>query len=334
MNVINGAQLASTQVYHDSNSLSALKAKGKDNNPEAIREAAKQFESIFMGMMLKSMRDANAAIVDEPMFDSASMGTYKEMYDEQLTLHLTGTGSGLGLTDILVQQLSGIPTPSSKSTASEATSFNPTRVNRALSSITPLAIDDKDRQKIEKNTNVSKSAVADTDTERGIDFSSPNAFVHSLWPYAEKAAKALNLDPKILIAQAALETGWGRYVMRPEQGTSSKNLFGIKTSKDWQGSTTNINSVELVSGTLQKQSSEFRTYDSYDESFSDYADFISNKSRYQKAVSVAEKPENYVNELQTAGYATDPDYAKKINDIFNSKTLNNAVAAINVNSDY
>ena len=334
MNVLNEAQLASTRVYHDLNSLAALKAKGKDNNPEAIREAAKQFESIFMGMMLKSMRDANAAIIDEPMFESASMGMYQDMYDEQLTLHLTGSGSGLGLTDILVQQLSGASSQSTTKNNQETTKFDPLRVSRAVSTMpvlkdsTSLVIDNKE---LSIQTDTIKNS---ENSQRGIDFSSPNAFVKSLWPYAEKAAEALNLDPRLLISQAALETGWGQFVMKTKEGDSSKNLFGIKSSKTWQGATTNIQSVELVSGTLKKQNSEFRAYESYADSFADYANFITSKGRYQKAISVAETPENYVQELQIAGYATDPEYANKINDIFNSNRLNNAVTAINTNADY
>ncbi|MFT5452516.1 MAG: flagellar protein FlgJ [Enterobacterales bacterium] len=339
-------QFETSRVFHDFNSLNALKEK--DNNPETIREAAKQFESIFMGMMLKSMRDANAAIVDEPLLDSAQLGMYQDMYDEQLTLHL-GSTSGLGLTDILVQQLTGGQGSESKEKV-EDKEFNPRRATRA-NYLTPVKADNSDilsviqasqAQSTEKNINNKvenianqvkqiNSAVQSTElnkSERGLDFSSPTTFVSSLWPYAQTAAEALQLDPKMLIAQAALETGWGKHVMRTEQGSSSKNLFGIKASQSWEGQRTEVNTLEVEDGAFKRQKAEFRTYESYADSFNDYAEFISERPRYQQAVAVVSQPENYTKELQKAGYATDPNYAKKINDIYNSPTINNALTTL------
>ena len=355
-------QFADTRVYHDLNSLANLKAKGKDNNPEAIREAAKQFESIFVGMMLKSMRDANAAIIGEPMLDSSQLNMYQNMHDEQLTLHLTGSGSagsgsGLGLTDILVDQLSGISSTTKDGNRITSKEFNPRRVTRAqnikdidnndqllTSLLKPKQLSEPNKiiatngdlevkapllSATENNVIAPSSLIkAIEDDERGLDFSSPSAFVESLWPYAEKAAQALGLDPRVLISQAALETGWGKHVMRTEQGSSSKNLFGIKASKNWSGPKTQVQSLEVEAGTIKKKASEFRAYDSYADSFNDYTQFISNKSRYQKAMQVTHEPDKYVNELQNAGYATDPNYAKKISDIFNSSILKNALKSV------
>ena len=335
------AQFETAQIYHDANSLSELKRKGKDDSPEAIREAAKQFESIFMGMMLKSMRDANDAIIDEPMLNSASLGMYQDMYDEQLTLSLTSTKSGLGLTDILVEQLSGI----------KGSSNHPEKVTTAISA------SDRSSSHLIKDSMVSvpsqqkfnKDPVQQVDTyssaieqkniipnqlineplketeERGLDFTSPAAFVQSLWPYAKRAAQSLQLDPKVLIAQAALETGWGQHVMRTEQGASSKNLFGIKANNSWAGSRTQVTTLELDGDSLKKKRAEFRAYESYADSFTDYAQFVNEKPRYQKAREVSANPQQYAEELQAAGYATDPDYANKIGSIYHSPTLNNAL---------
>ncbi|MFT5520443.1 MAG: flagellar protein FlgJ [Enterobacterales bacterium] len=343
-------QFDTSRLFHDFNSLNALKEK-KDS-PETIREAAKQFESIFMGMMLKSMREANAAIVDEPLLDSAQLGMYQDMYDEQLTLHL-GSTSGLGLTDILVQQLGGVQSSESKDKVADK-EFNPRRATRA-NYLTPVKADNSDilaviqasqaqpkvkdiasnitsnAEDISKQVtqvNSAEQLAESNNSERGLDFSSPTSFVSSLWPYAQKAAEVLQLDPKMLIAQAALETGWGKHVMRTEQGSSSKNLFGIKASQSWQGQRTEINTLEVEDGAFKRQKAEFRTYESYADSFKDYVNFISDKPRYQKAVDVASKPENYTKELQDAGYATDPNYANKINDIYNSPTINNALTAL------
>jgi flagellar protein FlgJ len=340
-------QFDTTRVFHDFNSLNALKEK--ENNPETIREAAKQFESIFMGMMLKSMREANAAIVDEPLLDSAQLGMYQDMYDEQLTLHL-GSTSGLGLTDILVQQLTGGQGTEPKEKVAD-TEFNPRRATRAnyQTAVTANSSDilavihasqaqpttneitiktDAASKQIEQITNPTEQISNSNKNERGLDFSSPTSFVNSLWPYAQKAAEALQLDPKMLIAQAALETGWGKHVMRTEQGNSSKNLFGIKASQSWDGQRTEINTLEVEDGAFKQRKAEFRTYESYAESFNDYVEFISEKPRYQKAVDVVSQPENYTKELQNAGYATDPNYANKINKIYNSPTINSALTAL------
>lgn len=313
-------QFAASRVYHDANSLAQLKFKGKDNNPEAIKEAAKQFESIFIGMMLKSMRDANAALIEEPLLDSSALDLYRDMHDEQLSVQLGSSNSGLGLADILVQQLTG---KTSVATRGMKISEYPLMPQKVATQTTKPAVKETDNKQVTaiQQPLASKSA----DDERGLDFSSPVAFVKSLWPYAQKAANLLKLDPKILIAQAALETGWGKFVIRTEQGTSSKNMFGIKATESWQGPRTQVNTLEVEAGVMNMQKAAFRTYDSYADSFTDYAQFISGKERYQKAINAATRPESYMEELQAAGYATDPEYANKIANIYNSSTLNNAL---------
>ena len=341
------AQFETARVYHDFNSLGQLKNKGKDDNPAAIREAARQFESIFMRMMLKSMRDANTAIIDEPLFGSSQMDLYKDMHDDQLSLHLSSTKSGLGLTDILVQQLTGNPASSSTKNNIQ-TSFNPQNVPKTASAVTYkepnvekhiLARLDAEKVTTEETTEklfVNKlmkvaehQPTADvTSDERGIDFSTPVAFVQSLWAHAEQAAKNLQVDPKVLIAQAALETGWGKFVMRTAEGASSKNLFGIKSSSDWQGEKTQVTTLELEGGALSKKKAEFRAYSTYADSFADYVEFIKGKTRYQKARDVSVEADNYARELQSAGYATDPNYADKIGRIYNSSLLSNAIKAV------
>ena len=160
---------------------------------------------------------------------------------------------------------------------------------------------------------------------KGIDFSSPAAFVSSLLPYAKQYAQKLKVDPKLLLAQAALETGWGKHVMRTVDGISSNNLFGIKADRSWQGDSTSVNTLEFENGQLQQIKAAFRSYDTHEESFKDYVEFLNNSSRYQKALDTTGDPKHYLNELQSAGYATDPNYADKIYQIYRSDTLNKAV---------
>ncbi|HBZ96135.1 MAG TPA: flagellar assembly peptidoglycan hydrolase FlgJ [Pseudomonas sp.] len=146
-------------------------------------------------------------------------------------------------------------------------------------------------------------------------FSSPQEFVATMLPMAEQAAKRIGIDPRYLVAQAALETGWGKSVMRNSDGSSSHNLFGIKASGNWEGDSARAITSEFRDGQFVKETAAFRSYDSYQDSFHDLVSLLQNNSRYQDAVKSADNPEQFVRELQKAGYATDPNYASKISQI-------------------
>ena len=146
-------------------------------------------------------------------------------------------------------------------------------------------------------------------------FADSDAFVETMLPMAEQAAKRIGIDPRYLVAQAALETGWGKSVMRNADGSSSHNLFGIKATGNWQGGEARAITSEFRNGAFVKETAAFRSYDSYQESFHDLVTLLQSNSRYQDAVSAADKPEQFVRELQKAGYATDPNYASKISQI-------------------
>lgn len=146
-------------------------------------------------------------------------------------------------------------------------------------------------------------------------FADSDAFVATMLPMAEQAAKRIGIDPCYLVAQAALETGWGKSVMRNADGTSSHNLFGIKASGNWQGGQARAITSEFRGGQFVKETAAFRSYDSYQDSFHDLVSLLQNNSRYQDALKAADKPEQFVRELQKAGYATDPNYASKISQI-------------------
>ncbi|MFJ4153809.1 flagellar assembly peptidoglycan hydrolase FlgJ [Pseudomonas sp. NPDC089752] len=146
-------------------------------------------------------------------------------------------------------------------------------------------------------------------------FADSDEFVATMLPMAEQAAKRIGIDPRYLVAQAALETGWGKSVMRNSDGSSSHNLFGIKASGNWQGDSARAITSEFRDGQFVKETAAFRSYDSYQDSFHDLVSLLQNNSRYQDAVKAADKPEQFVQELQKAGYATDPNYASKISQI-------------------
>lgn len=153
------------------------------------------------------------------------------------------------------------------------------------------------------------------------DFDSPAAFVQTLLPLAEEAAQALGVDPRVLVAQAALETGWGRSIIRDSQGNSSHNLFNIKAHNGWEGGSVTVQTLEYRDGLPQPEYAQFRAYDSLEEGFDDYVRFIQENPRYAQAREQAGDPQAYLQALQRAGYATDPEYAAKIERILGGSTL-------------
>ncbi len=143
-------------------------------------------------------------------------------------------------------------------------------------------------------------------------FTDSDAFVATMLPMAEQAARRIGVDPRYLVAQAALETGWGKSVMRNSDGSSSHNLFGIKATGSWQGEQARAITSEFRDGQFVKETAAFRSYDSYQDSFHDLVTLLQSNARYQGALDAADNPEQFARELQKAGYATDPGYAKKI----------------------
>ena len=159
-------------------------------------------------------------------------------------------------------------------------------------------------------------------------FDSSDDFVATMLPMAEQAARRIGIDPRYLVAQAALETGWGKSVMRASDGSSSHNLFGIKATGNWEGDSARAITSEFRDGQFVKETAAFRSYDSYQDSFHDLVSLLQNNSRYQEAVKSADNPEQFVRELQKAGYATDPNYASKISQIAKQMKSYESYAAI------
>ncbi len=291
--------------YTDFNSLAALKNEAKDKTPEAIKEVAKQFESVFIGMMMKSMRQAKLA---EGIFDSSQSDFYRDMYDQQLSVHLAGE-RGIGLADLIVKQLSP---------------------NQSVDVVKAQQIADYERQVLVRpsiksdDLDLPKETIGKIESKSiGLEkpIQSAEDFVSQLRPYAEAAAKKLGVDANILLSQAALETGWGKSVIKSSDGVSSHNLFNIKADSSWHGQQAKVSTLEFKDGIAKKEMAGFRSYASYQESFNDYVQFIKTNPRYANAIKVANNPEYYIHELQQAGYATDPGYADKVMRIYQSKTL-------------
>jgi len=145
-------------------------------------------------------------------------------------------------------------------------------------------------------------------------FGSPEEFIATMMPMAEKAARRLGVEPRYLVAQAALETGWGKSMIRQKDGSNSHNLFGIKAT-NWSGESAMARTTEYVNGRAVKQVEGFRAYASFEQSFDDFVSLLQNSDRYQSAVNAGGDSERFVRELQKAGYATDPQYARKVSQI-------------------
>lgn len=163
-------------------------------------------------------------------------------------------------------------------------------------------------------------------------FGSKDEFIAAMLPMAEKAAEKIGVDPRYLVAQAALETGWGKSIIRQQDGTSSHNLFGIKTHNTWEGDSARVLTTEFKGGKAVKEAASFRAYDSFEHSFNDFVSFLQGNGRYEKALASTDKPEQFARELQKAGYATDPQYARKIAQIARQMQTYQTVAAVSTPS--
>jgi flagellar protein FlgJ len=324
-----------SKLYSDLNSLQELKVQAKNDKPEALREVAKQFEQIFLSQMLKSMRDANESFSDpDSVFTGGDVRFYQDMLDQQMTLDMV-EGKGIGLTDVLVRQLSNqlqvaVGDDSQKGDKTNTDSENWLRraygngANLAASAVLGehqfnASKNDVALQKsIDELQKAKDELYAKTNENMPERFESAQEFVDNLMPLAQRVAKELGVDPKVLLAQAALETGWGKHMVRSGDGQNSFNLFNIKAGGSWQGDYKAANTLEFKNGLMTREVAKFRSYDSYESSFKDYVQFLKNSPRYQQAIESAADPEKYVQLLQKAGYATDPKYADKISSIFNS----------------
>jgi flagellar protein FlgJ len=299
-----------SDVYTDFQGLSELRARAGDNSEETLREAAGQFEALFIQMMLKSMRDAS---LGEGIMDSEHTKTYQSMFDRQISIDLS-KGSGLGLAELMVRQLSRSP-----QSAADSQPAPPTPGSRVSNPVKPI---EAPEAPVASPVNETPEQFPDWRPQ------TPEAFVRELWPHAQRAARQLGTEPEALIAQSALETGWGQHMIRGTDGRNSFNLFGIKADARWQGESVVTETLEFRDGLVRKERASFRAYQSPAESFNDYAEFIRSNPRYREALSTAGQGAAFSHALSRAGYATDPEYASKINRIMDSDRLRDALSGV------
>lgn len=303
--MLNAPATANASIYNDFSQFTKLKNEAKDKSPEAIKKVAQQFEALFLNNILKQMRSAKLA---DSIFDSDQSKTYNEMYDQQLAQHLAGK-PGVGLADLIVKQLSPKAANPQPQTLEDYLNNPVSLVRTPDGKIYPSGEFESDNEMAFKNG-------------RAAPIQSAVDFVKQVSPHAKQAARLLGVDPNALIAQAALESGWGHSVIKNADGSNSYNLFNIKADRSWRGKQTQVSALEFEGGVARKISSGFRSYSSYQESFNDYVHFIKNNPRYETALTKASNTAQYMRELQRAGYATDPDYANKVLHIYQSNALN------------
>jgi len=293
--------------YLDANSLNKITQLGKKDNQAALKEVAKQFEALFLKQMLKTMRDTNQIFAEDNPLNSQEMQFHQDMMDHQWVLNLA-SGKGIGLAEVFYRQMS------------------PESIKRQDPNLTlPLpgrgAVLPSGKGEVRSGAFVPTEDIQSGSHQK---INSPDDFVAGIMPYAEAAAKKLNLDPDVLIAQAALETGWGKHLLRDAQGNNSFNLFNIKATDSWQGKKVSVSTLEYDKGIAKKENANFRSYNSYAESFSDYVKLISESPRYEKAKSLVGDAAAYLDALQEGGYATDPDYADKIKSVLKNEAITQA----------
>ena len=303
----------SQRLAVDPSQTAALQAAARKDPQAAIKEAAQQFESLFMGTLLQAMRETSFDGED----DSNAMDTYRGLLDQQLLQTMSKSG-GVGLADVLSRQLAQ---------ASQLDGDVSPTVERLapVSSVLPMvnqAI--RAYQAMQPTTTAMPDAATEaagtvnTAGAAGAANSSAEAFVVTLLPHAKEAAQQLGVAPELVLAHAALESGWGKRSIRTAGGKESHNLFGIKAGANWQGGSVDVLTTEYVNGNAVKKVDKFRAYASYSDAFADYANLLAGSSRYQAALNRGSDMQAFARGLQNGGYATDPQYAQKLVGVMNA----------------
>ncbi len=272
----------------DAQSLGNLKLEAGKQTPAAIKETAKQLESLFMKELLKSMRDANATMKSGEL-DNAGSDLGTDLLDQQFAVQMSGQPGGLS--DLIAAQLTrqmGIPADGTTSLPKSLAPADPSR------NVGP----------------VGKTGKAPTAGQA--------AFINKLTDAAAKAEQATGIPAGYMIGQAGHETGWGQHEIKNKGGTPSFNVFGIKATSGWSGKVAEVTTTEYKDGVAEKKVAKFRSYGSYEEAFKDYASLVGDSPRYAKAKLQTSSPQAFASGLQKAGYATDPEYAAKLSRAINT----------------
>jgi flagellar protein FlgJ len=298
----------------DVKDMGSLKQSARAGSPEALKSAATQFEAMFVNMMMKSMRDATP---QDGMMDSQQTKMFTTMLDQQTSQNIAK--KGIGLSDMLIRQLSrtgdtqALAIGADGNTAGDGNggsfgglaSLMDAKLQRAIAAAGGNGSD----------TAVTLVGNGAAGAGKGSQAPHVRSFQDKLSAHAEEASRATGIPAKFMLGQAALESGWGKREIKGRDGTNSNNLFGIKAGGDWKGKVVEATTTEYVNGKAQTRVERFRAYDSYSDSFKDYAKLLANNPRYEKVLASAGDAASFAQGLQKAGYATDPNYANKLTSI-------------------
>lgn len=289
----------------DARSLDALRRDASSDPKAALRQAAGQFEALFIQQLLKSMRDA---MPKSGMFDGPGHDTYVGMLDQQLAQSLANRPGGLAaiIAKQLERNLSRDPRPN------EA---GPVQPDSAAPGAVPAA------------RHGSTVPAAGGESREARQQAPQLGFVQRMWPHAVAAQRATGVRAAFVVGQAALESGWGRHEIRHADGRSAHNLFGIKAGGGWSGPTVDVATTEYVGGKPVRTVEKFRAYASYAEAFRDWASLLSSNPRYGAVLRDARSAEGFAQGMQRAGYATDPRYGDKLERTINQTLLFERLAA-------
>ena len=328
-----------------------LRAQARnDGGKTALPAVAKQFEAIFTQMMLKSMRDANASMGSD-IAGSEQANSYRDMFDQQLSLTLANGRNGLGIAKMLVRQLGGKSEPAqAAATAGNGLPLpTATVLNANVRALLQLGSDRPAGAGSDPSVDslgMPPTAGAGSSWQSALDRMArgamevaataaqvvpggdPVSFVRALAPHAAAAAKKLGVSVRALLAQAALETGWGKHLPSHGNGSSSFNLFGIKAGSSWDGDKVSVPTLEYENGVAVRRRDNFRAYDSPSGSFADYARLLADSPRYAQALGQGENIAAFARGLMHGGYATDPAYVAKLTAIANSAQMREALASL------
>jgi len=274
----------------DAAALDRIRAQAKTDPQGAVRGAAQQFEALFISMLLKSMRDTTA---QDTYFDSEQTRLYQSMLDQQYAQVLAARG--IGLADVMARQLSQAAAPADPAAQPPAQGAKPPAASGGVTGPSGAA-------------------------------AQPREFVNRIWPHAVAAARETGIPPHFIVAQAALESGWGKSEIQGADGSASHNLFGVKAGRGWTGPVVEAATTEFVNGTPQPAVERFRAYGSYAEAFTDYARLLKSQPRYAQALENGTDAAGFARGLAQGGYATDPMYADKLLRIINGGALRTALA--------
>lgn len=304
----------------DVQSAQDLRTQFQKDPKQGLKAAAQQFETLFLQMVLKSMRDATP---QDGLLQSDQSRFYTGLLDQQMAQNMASSGGGVGFARLIEQQLG-------RNMVSPEMAPDLSAPAKAAGENLPLTGSDGHHlqyRQVLANLPTSGSVSAVSDTPTTTPYTAPassNEFVSRVWPHAVEASRSTGIPPQFLVAHSALESGWGRSEIRKADGSGSHNLFGIKAGKNWSGATVDAMTTEYIDGKPQQVVERFRAYGSYEECFRDYAALLRNSPRYSGVIGSQDGTE-FARRLQQAGYATDPMYADKLSRIINGPTLRQAL---------